>query len=1155
MNRKSLRILKSQLIKSRNNFKKLLLDKVLLSNNESLDKIINLIYNDSHLLKTVKCEWLPRKIEDMCKTKITSFGNNIVASLYWCVLLINMFSEKIEEYINLKEKYEKYLFSNNFEQAYAVIQYIEENICVSLWSIKQTFLLKECIGGLQLNKETLASYSKKARNNIIIQIILNFYSIQAEKNVSYINYQENIKKYLEKFEKEQNRIYQYFDYKLNLSYETVFENAIIPIQIDSQLSIIDTYETFIDMIQIISYTNKDFNIKDLLDKVNINNDYRIRNLTYQNSSAFNISDQSIEFYECLEAYTDGDYKNAILKIQNYIIKHPNDFQAYILLVKSEINNNNSHVEKMPTVFDNIYDIYTLNNNYHKSLYNLMLYYKLYNGTSWKYKLKGLISRKTGDALSSKYLYLSYINDINITPNYVFYMMEEKKKNLNTMYKFCPKTTGVFLYLCADNRKTNINNCITRNNIKCEIYRSTRLIIDKKWSEAIYKLKEIKNHIRQNDYYNIEKISTKLFSLYKKTEDYNSIIYMTVELYFINKYLIQRFDFSSIKDSLYNIDDACIKSDIRYPIFIYIIDKNNLKQQRIAYSNYMDSNDLNNIDDIININQSIDKQFVIFFLHKLCIQHLLKRDLRVILSKQNPDDLRIDILRKLIFLDENNYKIYFNEITSITTQKNIRHKMKQFNHSRIFVDTGSIRKEYNDLFREEFEKYVTIKNFENKITALDINDENNLLDIVSEINSKRINDVSYNQEYIVIKNLIIRILDELLFNPQYGLDTFLSSRIRHGFCKSAIRSAFEEYHLLSQKKSDRDEIYNINSYWEKILKVDNETFNKIQKCLSSFTYLIEKKVNEVKNDWIHIKVKSDDIGDFNYSTFVSASIFLVNNEHFNSFDVFFDNIVGLFDRMTIEILKNIRIKIITVLKDFFIVQLNDLEKQIMNIDNPACSQLINSLNYCKSKIDASMLEFAEIFNLEKVTYKDFTCNDLVETCIEINSKLNNNFSNVKINKKINDSYLLKGEYFSYFVDLTNQIINNAIEHSGLNIYQLQLNIITDNKTNLDFAYSKLTNSSDKTFSQDKKYLNFYIENNMDENLNVQNMKNKMESVFEKVQDKDVLKKYLQTEGGSGLYKIYTTLQYHIGEKYIIYYSIKKGTFLLGMIIEVDELIGN
>ena len=109
----------------------------------------------------------------------------------------------------------------------------------------------------------------------------------------------------------------------------------------------------------------------------------------------------------------------------------------------------------------------------------------------------------------------------------------------------------------------------------------------------------------------------------------------------------------------------------------------------------------------------------------------------------------------------------------------------------------------------------------------------------------------------------------------------------------------------------------------------------------------------------------------------------------------------------------------------------------------------------------MLEFAEVFNLEKVTYKDFTCNDLIETCIEINSKLNNNFSNVKINKKINDGYSLKGEYFSYFVDLTNQIINNAIEHSGLNINQLQLNIITNNKTDLDFAYSELTSKSFST----------------------------------------------------------------------------------------------
>lgn len=53
--------------------------------------------------------------------------------------------------------------------------------------------------------------------------------------------------------------------------------------------------------------------------------------------------------------------------------------------------------------------------------------------------------------------------------------------------------------------------------------------------------------------------------------------------------------------------------------------------------------------------------------------------------------------------------------------------------------------------------------------------------------------------VILKGIITTITEEFLFNEKYGLNTFLSSRIRHGYCKNQLTTIFQEYNLLSKKK--------------------------------------------------------------------------------------------------------------------------------------------------------------------------------------------------------------------------------------------------------------------------------------------------------------------------------------------------------------------
>ncbi len=1164
MNRKNIRQLKAKLSKEDKQFKEWLCTYVFNNSVLETDKILNSISSDIAIINKINKYWLPKSIESLCSHQCLCIPKNIESTLSWVVFMINLFKEKIELYIEQKHEYERYLFSKNYKKAYEVLQYIEKEICVSLWSSQQIFLLKEYLGGLKANKKKLEEYSKCSAKNGLLQIIINYYSKQAEINVSYENYQESVKNYIKRFSKD-NIINNYFNYKINLDCEIEFENMVIPLQIDSQISIIDLYETTIDILQqIYASENDKINLYEIIKKISIETDYRINNIMHIYKVSKHIFDLSQnEFNQILELYTIGEYSQTKLLLEKYLNNYTEDFQAHTLWVKCLIKLQEPINSDMQLLND-FYNIYVLNEKYNESYLDIALYYKLINGTSWKYKLRGMLDRKRNIVDSKKYKKLTYLNDMHITPSYVFNMCNKEMciMWLNRLHEYCPSASDLFLHIY---KGVSLDKSI-KDDFRKSFYEAIRLFEHKNYNEAVDILEPLLTKQNDNDLYHIEKVSRKLFFAYAAQKELRKILFLTIDLFFKNNYLIKKFDFAMIKKEIFEINITTIKADIRYPIFIYIIDKNNKNQQRIAYSNYMDYNQLSNINDIIK-KEKTQSKWLNFFLYNICITDIIKKDFRVIITGANVDDIRISVLRYLMKADKKMEKVYFNEITDIMTRKNIRNNIKQINHSRIFVDTVNIKKVYYKLFNEEFNKYIIVKNFEKDIRTLDINDKKSSLTFikrVSEITTKRKNDVKYNQEYIVIKNLSEKVLEQLLYNTQYGLDTFLSSRIRHGFCKSTIKAAFEECHLLSQKRSETDLTYNINKYWEEKLGSNSTLFSEVNSILSYFTNVIEKKIDEVKNSWIKIRYKEATEGFFDYTSFIATFLTVFERLKLSDFDNYYNAIVEVFEKITNNILESLRTKIKTELYSFFIEQLKILEQKIIDLNTQETSGIINSINQCKSKISNSMSEFAEIFYLEKNTYDDFSCKDVVETCIEINKNINSSFNSVKIEKKVNDNFILKGSYFPFFVDMINQVINNAIEHSKLSMRHLKLKIkieagINDNilrnkiEAGICDDVLKIYKFKDFEFDEKASYLNIHLINNMSSRLDPTTVKSKLEKIFTKFNNPDILRKYSQTEGGSGLYKLYTTLQYHIGEKYIIYYSINEENFELGIIIEVNNLI--
>ncbi len=1125
---------------------------------ENGNKVIKSIQKDINLGRKFAKLICPSNLNKLSDTVIMYNASTSINVLLNIVEKIIIFEySKINNYILLRRSYEKYLFRDDYEQCEKILEEIENEVGYSVWGCSQHLLVEELQNGLEANKRLLREYTNEVGKNLLINTLLDFYSYSAEKNTSYLNYKDKIYKYLDSLD--ESIVVPYLRFKLDYNAICNLEIASIVLQIDSQISIVDLYNSFIEILQCNSYYNFFEAINYAININNYVNDYRLINILilygeYRKFDSYLEQNQNV--YEIVEKYTVGDYETVVKMSSDYIDSNPEDFQMRYFLAKAVINCGGKLESKLPAIED-IYNIYSLNSKVNESILSLNNMLKLYHGTSWKYKIRGFICRKqlvVDDCLD---VFVSHISDCVITPNYVN-RISNKREFLESFYKYCPNTIELFFYLNGMNKE--LNESLSLDSIRKNIYVSANEIKKGENESAIEHLLDALTLVNEKDFYNMERVGRKLFVAYKNLKKWKELIDLTVTFYMKNSNLCKRFKMKECIDDIKKCRDEKVRSNIRTPIFMYIYDKNNYKLQRIAYANYVDRNNIKNIRDIYT--KTHEKDDLVFFLHKICCMNVLKRDIRLAKNTDEVEKVRIDILRSLMIIDERNKKLYYDEINKIMLKRSIRDRIKQFNQSRIYVDTEKIGDEYFEIFKENYDKYMLLKSFDEKLEVLDISSEKYLSDlkkIMENINLRLKKDVNYSQEVVVLKDLVSRITNQFLFNEKYGLNTFLSSRIRHFYCQNKLLTVFYDYHLTSKSLENTSSNYSVNEYWDEKVSNKDQTYEKFKEVLSDFTYKIDTKVNQIKKEWLRIKIHDNEEGVFDYRDFVNNCVLIISSSEKISqdYEIFYQNVIDLFWTFTEQKLIVVREKIQSDLKTYFWECINELENNMASFEktnlNPVFIEMKNNINICKTKIDNVIQEFTNVFYKRDISYCDYTMQDLVTTCLEIGQRLSGEFKHVNVTQEIECNFTFSGESFPYFVDILNMILNNAVEHPGfkkksdINIEIIIKDNNSDNEDYIDIVREKVPET------KFENYVVLKVKNNLDQCIDESELLEKIQEIFSNAKNPEILRKYTQLEGGSGLYKIYKTLQYNIMAPYFVLYNVENGNFELIILIGIDNLI--
>ena len=1066
--------------------------------------------------------------------------------------IINNRKNLINEFVRLKKKYENYLYREDYISAKETLNTIDENICFSMWSCSQRFILEEQMGGLESNKQLLYDYLNVSKNKTVISAILDFMSTLAEKNTSYYTFQDKISKLLSTLEK-RKKLHNYFSYKFDLEYAFSYGDLSSVMQMEFQFSIIDVYEAYVSFAIFDSINDKRF-IDIIAESVSAINDNRLQNTMILSNYNQELIDVHNKDYYCIyDLYTKGDYVSTIELINNYHDKHYYDFQLVILFVKSHIYLN-MKVESNSLLIKSIYNVYSLNEQCDESINTLNMYIKEFAFVDWGKKIKALIKRKTSFENDNNLIAASYLYDTIASPNFVRILPDKYVMTfINDIKKVCPNSARLFeCYLKneeiigneIDEKRRLIYNVLIKNK-KGDLNTATVLLetqIDKMLDE---------------DAYYSEKIVRLLFVNYLSNNSVSKYVALCVKAYMKNKNYIKRLPIAYALKILDESQKRDIFRLIEYPIFIDIAKKNDNNEIKMAYENFLEEN---NIYDVLDITKDkrFSEEYVRYFLTNICTLDVLKKDVNIFRSGISYTEIRIRILRNLIENDNNRRKIYENEIAEIMKKIEIDNRAEQINKSRIYVDVDKIYTEIKQWLSEYYDMYINVKNFATAVDGIDVNSDSFIEDlsrVANELNERMKKEPLLSQEYILVNNMISRITEEFLFNPIFGLESFLSSRIRHGYLKDQLITVFVEHGLISKTINDDSGKYLINEFLSSTTKTDDE-LECFLPAFSDFTNKIEKKINEINTNWIRIKYHRGEVGLFDFSNFVRNTQ-LISLDNITDYRMFYNSVVEVlweYVKKSLEIIKSL---IEGSLKKYFEEALFTLEKEIEMLEKEypeTVSQIKQKINLCKSVLPDTINKFKEVFQVQGNKCKDFTLNDLVSTCKQINKSLFAKYDEITFEDMIDFKDCLDGMYFPYLVDIICILINNAINHSGYDGEKLKIEIkmfkLPENikKEIIDGCKAKYSEAE----KIEDDLLCISVKNNLN-NVDIDEKQKDVESIFNNLYNPEVIKKYAQKEGGSGVYKIYQRLKYNMHSPYIITFDIKEGEFEFNIFLGLSKLL--
>lgn len=1004
---------------------------------------------------------LPKSIHEIRNNGQTYVEDLLDKELIWHPRLFIKYSDTINSFLKSEIEFENAFLNGDYPEALSIISKVEDQISFSHWSIEKQLLISENHFGFKKNKETLSEIVGDS-NHQIVNVLSQYQSIRVERNLSHFNYEEILNRYLNLHSDKQIR--EYLEFKLNFFKKPYYDYKGFILSYDSNAPIIDRYNVFISIIfQILCTKESPPNlVKSVIKIINYLsksiNDPRLRNalILFDEISDIELKDIDIEFIELLDAYTDAKYERSFELGLKYIKKYPSNFDTYEITLKSMVNCNAEYFNPFNSesmagkAFQSLYNIICKNDSTNESLLEAHKLYSSFGNSSWSYKFFTYINNEYNYRNPNfNYFKYGFINSSYFNPS-IFVMMDDREKSVKLQREIQStfKSTTVNFWIQVTNQ-LNSQKQLNGNTFRETLYSIKAKQVLGNYEEALLEYSNLSQAEKfQKELlksHNVEEITSGRLTCLLQLKKYNDALNLVTDSVIANPNVVNKYGFSILLNEVKNSLNTEIQKNISAPIILHQYQQG-LNDIWIAYDNFLSQNNLNYPHEIESILENFPKSKMIYFLQNICRQDIYDSSY----AFENQDDLdneRIEICLLLTRVDPANVAIYIDEVSIINRNILIRKGIKQIDESKIYADVEGMKKALEKDLRESFNRSLELMAIPlDQISKLSIESTGNVVvpyfgksreTQKVEIKEENIKITSYTR-YELFADMFFKIRDKFVSSNEYGIETYLSMRIRHGTLLGEIRSVFENHFLITKKDSSTSE-YLENTYWLNRLSISDETKTEsVQKVLSNLSSLVDNISDDLKNKKLQIHTEkkiTEGLFNYFYSENDLLALFRDKIGGIEDYDEFVDSVIEEMWARTEVNLSNVRSYILNHVKSELIKYLdetnNELNLELNKLEYPELNELVRNITECQTSVAVELEKVSQWFQrTNSKTINEFYIDLPVDASLATIRRIFPRYSSFL--PQIKNSSLTKfdGEFFTQFTDLMQIIFHNITKHSQL-----------------------------------------------------------------------------------------------------------------------------
>lgn len=1010
--------------------------------------------------KKINSQFFPEKMEELYDInsilKMGALPNEIV----WAISLCLLFNNELRDFVRLTEHLETYVLDDDQQNYNKTLNEVEVKFGQSIWLIENKLSSSQHWDGTDSKQQLIIELKANKKLSFLTECLIHFIGKRVEGSSIPGHLQGELSRMFK--HSDLKVIHEYIKAKVfdinNLSTEQI--QAIL--FIDYKSSIIDLYESLIAIFRW-SISNEDslVKLKPLLSRplgflYKATKDKRLTPVLF----AYEVD--LLEFYsegreDIIESYTKGEYNTVVTKGEEYfnIAKNKSDINVLILALKAESHAKiKMKLNGLPNeIAKNFRKVLELDSNSYAAaldIYSLDDRFKYHTwSTILRLHVASELSFENFDNPNSKREI--YARTVKITPFSLALLANkgETTRKLKAYFKESyPITEKIFeiTYNGADCSKELIDT------ISHERYLRYMGHFYLKSSNFAASLSYFNEALEYTGYADSLKCHVAIVLAHIKSGNLLLALEHLTETYLKYQSTPTAMPFEEIINL---IDDPDVWPDtICLPIILALYTNYNkndkISHLRYSFESFNLNNDINTPSDLL-LKKDLNIEYIKLYLKLVWRPEIMGQTI-IYNGTREIEEARIQVCKALVDIDPLNSGEYQLEIRDLVKKSELAKATKLVDQSRVYVDVAAIKKSLKSRLVDVYSKYKnTLPAEGNSETefievlgdALGQMDTQNssITILMSHFNTLAKEDTQFSAMFSEITN-------EFLMG-EHGLNTYLSTRVRHGKFSNAIRKPISDEFLVTEKTEGSEE-YSENTYWnERLSELNDDQKENVLKLLIAFAKRIDNIISYVRDQLIQVSIREDGLslqgnshGLFVYKTTSFERLYSQSKmKRHHNIDDFIDSCIDLLWEKTDKNLLLVKEVILGNIKSEILNAFDKLTESLGLLNyHQKMGELHNHIARARTSIQHQISNVATWFKRSEVYDRPDYALDfpllIAKNMVSSSISGADNWSGLKIIDMSFDK-TMPGRTLDGMVDVYCASLENAIEHSGLPINELEL----------------------------------------------------------------------------------------------------------------------